>query len=143
MPKKIELKTSANKDSVTNFINNIENPEKKKDAKTLLALMKKVTEHKPIMWGPSIVGFDSYEYKRKNGDVGTFFATGFSPRKNALTIYIMPGYQDYSSLTKKLGKHTLGKSCLYIKQLSDIDLAVLETLVRRGYTDLKKMYPKK
>ncbi len=95
------------------------------------------------MWGSSIIGFGEYHYTYPSGQTGDWMATGFSPRKNALTIYIMPGYADYGALLKKLGPHKLGKSCLYIKRLSDIDTTILEKLVKRGITDLKKKYPVK
>lgn len=143
MPKPIKLKTKENKASVSAFLNSIEDTDRRADAKTILTLMKKITKKQPRMWGASIVGFDSYAYQRSNGDYGEYMATGFSPRKNALTLYIMPGYQNYSALMKKLGPHKTGKSCLYLKNLSSIDMKVLEQLIRRGYQDLKKLYPKK
>ena len=141
MPKKVVLKTAATTASVADFLNTITDAEKRKEAKTIAALMKKITGKPARMWGTSIVGFDTYTYKRSNGDVGQFMAAGFSPRKSALTIYIMPGYQDYEALLKKLGPHKTGKACLYIKCLADIDMKVLEELIARGYKDLKRMYP--
>ena len=141
MPKPIKLKTAENKASVSAFINSIEDTERRKDAKTILALMKKITKKQPKMWGTSIIGFGKYEYKRSNGDYGEFMATGFSPRQAAFSLYIMPGYQNYGSLLKKLGKHKHSKACLYIKRLSDIDLKVLEELIKRGYQDLQKSHP--
>ncbi|MEX0930900.1 MAG: DUF1801 domain-containing protein [Candidatus Paceibacterota bacterium] len=138
MTKKIELKTKQTKDSVAGFIQAIEDSEKRTDPKKLVALFKKVTGKSAVMWGSSIIGFDSYSYTRSNGDIGEYLATGFSPRKNALTIYIMPGYNDYNKLLKKLGPHKLGKSCLYIKRLADIDIKILETLIKTGLKDLKK-----
>ena len=140
MPKKIKLKTTKNNQSVTSFLNSIEDPALKRDCKELLKLFKKVTGLKPKMWGSSIVGFGTYIYHRSNGDEGEFMATGFSPRKSGPTLYIMPGYQDYSALMKKLGPHKLGKSCLYLKSLEGIDLKVLERLIKTGLKDLKKSH---
>lgn len=87
-----------------------------------------------------MVGFGTFEYKRSNGDYGEYFATGFSPRKHALTVYIMPGYEKFEHLLKKLGPHTHAKSCLYIKNLEKIDLKVLEQLIREGLRGLKKTH---
>lgn len=92
------------------------------------------------MWGPSIVGFGSYVYHRSNGVRGEFMATGFSPRKSGPVLYIMPGYKDYSDLLNKLGKHKLGKSCLYLKSVADVDQKVLEKLIKCGLKDLKKTH---
>ena len=89
------------------------------------------------MWGNSIIGFGEYTYYRSNGDVGHFMATGFSPRKSGPTLYILPGYKDYSEMLSRLGKHKLGKSCLYLKRLDDIDSKVLATLIKQGMADLK------
>jgi hypothetical protein len=93
------------------------------------------------MWGPSMVGYGSYAYRYESGHGGTALATGFSPRKAELSIYIMPGYQDYGAILTRLGKHRLGKACLYVRKLSDIDLGVLEELIRAGLDDLGKLWP--
>lgn len=140
MPKKIKLKTSKNKKSVIAFISDIEDPQLKKDCKELLKIFKEVTGAKPKMWGPSIVGYGEYVYHRSNGDEGLFMATGFSPRKSGPTLYIMPGYQDYSALMKRLGPHKLGKSCLYLKNLEGIDRKILKKLIKEGVADLKKTH---
>lgn len=95
---------------------------------------------KPKMWGDSIIGFGEYTYHRANGDEGQFMACGFSPRKSGPTLYIMPGYTDYSALLDKLGKHKLGKSCLYLKSVDGIDLSVLAELIKLGLQDLKKSH---
>ena len=92
------------------------------------------------MWGSSIIGFGEYTYFRSNGDEGQFMATGFSPRKSGPTLYIMPGYTDYSSILKKLGPHKLGKSCLYLKNLDGVDTEVIKKLIQTGLKDLKKKY---
>ena len=138
--KKIQLKTSKNKQSVAAFLNSIKDDTLKKDSKALLKLFKETTGMKPKMWGDSIVGFGEYVYHRANGAEGNFMATGFSPRKSGPTLYIMPGYQDYSDILAKLGPHKLGKSCLYLKNLEGIDKKVLARLIKQGLKDLKKGY---
>lgn len=140
MPKTIQLKTSKNNASPTAFLNTVEDDKLRKDCKTLLKLFKETTGMKPKMWGDSIIGFGEYTYHRANGDEGQFMACGFSPRKNGPTLYIMPGYTDYSALLEKLGKHKLGKSCLYLKSLEGIDLEVLAELITTGLNDLKKTH---
>ncbi len=92
------------------------------------------------MWGPSIVGYGRYHYRYKSGREGDFLATGFSPRKAAHSIYIMPGYADFTHILSRLGKHKLGKSCLYVNKLADIDLDVLAELIRAGLDDLEKTW---
>ena len=129
---RVEPKTRATEKSVSAFIDAVPNETRKADAKALLAMMKRVTGEEPKMWGPSIVGFGSYHYKYASGREGDWFLTGFAPRKQALTVYIMAGFDDYEALMARLGKHTTGKSCLYIKRLDDIDLDVLRELVRRS-----------
>ena len=109
-----ELKTKPNKQSVSEFINSIEDPVKKQDSKSLLKLMKEITGSKPVMWGSSIIGFGSYHYKYASGREGDWFVAGFSPRKQSLTLYIMGGIKD-PELFEKLGKHKTGKGCLYFK----------------------------
>ena len=140
MPKKLTLKTRETGQSVTAFLNAIDDAEKRTDVKKLLAIFKKATGKPAKMWGAAIVGFGSYAYTRANGDSAEFMATGFSPRATALTLYIMPGYADYSDLLSKLGPHKLGKSCLYIKALDDIDTNVLARLIKRGLADLRKTH---
>ena len=140
MAKKAELKTKKSARNVSAFLDSIEESERREDAKKVLSIMKRVTKKAPVMWADSMVGFGSYTYYRSNGEEGEYFATGFSPRKQALTIYIMPGYQNYEALLKKLGPHSKGASCLYIKHLKDIDLKVLEELIKRGLADLKKTH---
>ena len=125
----VELKTKQNKASVTGFLRGIEDPQRRKDCRTVLELMKEVTGSGPKMWGDSIVGFGSYHYKYASGREGDWFVTGFSPRKANLTLYIMAGFSRYKELLAKLGKHKTGKSCLYIKRLADVDLAILRQLV--------------
>ena len=124
-----DLKTRATKQSVTKFIAAIEDDQKRKDTKKIVAMMKTVTGERPKMWGESIIGFGSYHYQNASGREGDWPLTGMSPRKTSLTVYIMPGFTRYTALMKKLGKHKTGKSCLYIKKLEDVDPEVLETLI--------------
>ncbi|MEZ4103797.1 MAG: DUF1801 domain-containing protein [Candidatus Paceibacterota bacterium] len=139
MSKQIILKTSKNNNSVAKYIKNVPK-EMQKDAKVLLKLFKETTGTKAEMWGASIIGFGEYTYHRSNGYEGKFMATGFSIRKSGPTLYIMPGYQDYSKLLEKLGPHRLGKSCLYLKNLEGIDLKVIGKLIKQGLKDLKKKH---
>lgn len=138
--KKVNLKTSKNNASVSEFLNSIESDQLKKDSKALLKVFKEVTGKKPHMWGGSIIGFGEYTYYRANGAEGRFMATGFSPRKSGPTIYIMPGYENYKDILEKLGPHKLGKSCLYLKNLEGIDMQVFKKLVKQGMKDLKKKH---
>ena len=133
-----ELKTKLNKASVTKFLNGIKDETKRKDAFTISKIMQKVTKEKPKMWGSSIVGFGSYHYKGASGREGDWPLTGFSPRAQNLTLYIMPGFERYEALLKKLGKHKLGKSCLYINRLEDVDTSVLAKLIAQGVKQIKK-----
>lgn len=138
MPKKIELKTQANKRSVSSFINAVENKVRKDDAKTVLEIMKEITGEKPVMWGESIIGFGQYKYTNSAGHVGEFLMIGFSPRASNLTLYVMPGYSEMGDLMEKLGPHKRGAGCLYIKKLSDIHLPTLKKIIKKGYVDMKK-----
>ena len=133
-----ELKTKLNKASVTKFLNGIKDETKRKDAFTISKIMQKVTKEKPKMWGSSIVGFGSYHYKGASGREGDWPLTGFSPRAQNLTLYIMPGFERYDALLKKLGKYKLGKSCLYINKLEDVDTSVLAKLIAQGVKQIKK-----
>ncbi|HAX43450.1 MAG TPA: DUF1801 domain-containing protein [Bryobacteraceae bacterium] len=125
-----ELKTKQTQASVSAFLDAVENEQRRADCRTVLNLMLAVTGEEPKMWGPSIVGFGSYHYKYASGREGDWFVAGFSPRKQDLTLYIMAGFDRYDELMAKLGKYKTGKSCLYLKRLSDVDLGVLEELVR-------------
>ena len=133
-------KTKPTKVSPRSFINAVDHPQRRKDGLELLKFFNRVTGMKPKMWGPSIVGYGRYYYKYDSGREGEHLITGFSPRKSALTIYVMPGYRDFSKELKRLGKHKLGKSCLYINKLDDVDLGVLEEIVRDGVAYMKKNY---
>jgi hypothetical protein len=106
-----------------------------------MKLMKEVTGEEPVMWGPSIVGYGSYRYEYKSGRTGEWMLVGFAPRKQNLTLYIMPGFEHYESLLSKLGKYSTGKSCLYIKKIEDVDEDVLRELVRQSVEHMKRSNP--
>ncbi|TFG31879.1 DUF1801 domain-containing protein [Candidatus Thorarchaeota archaeon] len=125
-------KTKPTDVKVEDFLNAVEHPTRKKDGLELLKIMKEITKEKPVMWGPSIVGFGSYHYKYATGREGDMPRTGFSPRKTKLTIYIMPGFEEYGDLLENLGHHTLGKSCLYINKLADVDIDILKQIIERS-----------
>jgi hypothetical protein len=127
-----ELKTKQTEQSVEAFLNGVADEKKRQDCFTILELMKQVTQAEPKMWGGSIVGFGNYRYKYASGREGDWFLTGFSPRKQSLTLYIMAGFARYDELMKKLGKYKTGQSCLYVKKLDDIDLSVLKELVEQS-----------
>lgn len=133
-------KTKATRVSPTTFLRSVEPARRRADGKALLKFFNQVTGLRPKMWGPSIIGYGRYYYKYESGREGEFFLTGFSPRKSALTIYIMPGYRDMSKHLDKLGKHKLGKSCLYINKLDDVDMDVLERIVLDGMAYMRKNY---
>jgi len=127
-----ELKTKRNDQSVDEFLQAIPDERRRKDCYTVLELMKKVTGEEPKMWGDAIVGFGAYHYKYASGREGDWFLTGFSPRKQNLTLYIMSGFEEYNDLLNKLGKLKTGKACLYINKLKDVDLSVLRELVTKS-----------
>ena len=133
-----ELKTKRNKGDVDTFLNSVSDEKKRQDSFTVLELMRQVTGEEPEMWGDSIVGFGSYHYKYASGREGDWFVTGFSPRKQNLTLYIMSGFDEYDQLLVKLGKHSIGKSCLYIKKIEDVDLDVLKELVQKSVDYMRK-----
>ena len=128
-----ELKTKPNRADVSKFINSIEDARKRRDSLALLGMMKEITGAQPQMWGDSIVGFGTYHYRYASGREGDWFITGFSPRKQALTVYLMCDVSAQRPLLDKLGKYKIGKSCLYVKKLADIDEAVLRKLIERGW----------
>lgn len=124
-----ELKTKRNDASVKDWLAAIPDPKRRKDCETVIRLMKQATRAEPRMWGASIVGFGSYYYRYKSGREGDWFLIGFASRKPYLTLYIMDGFAGYDRLLAKLGRHRNGKSCLYLKRLSDVDAGVLKELV--------------
>lgn len=135
-----DLKTKPEKNNPNDFIAAVEPEQKRSDAEKLMEIMKRITGEKPVMWGPSIIGFGSYHYKYDSGREGDWFLTGFSPRKANLSIYIMAGFSQYEELMTKLGKHKTGASCLYLKKLDDIDLDVLEDLIKQSLIYMKEKY---
>ncbi len=139
---KAKNKTQATKTDPADFIATIEPEKKRADAKALLSLFNKVTGLEPVMWGPSIIGYGRYHYKYESGREGEFLMTGFSPRKTSLTLYIMPGYEfgNMPDKLKRLGKHKLGKSCLYINKLDDVDQDVLAEIITAGVEDMRARY---
>ena len=129
MAKTAELKTKVNEASVTGFLNGVEDEQQRKDSFEILRMMEQVTKEQPKMWGTSIVGFGTYHYKGKSGREGDWMLIGFSPRKQNLTLYLPGGLEQHQRLLSKLGKHSTGKGCLYIKRLSDVDVDVLKQLM--------------
>jgi hypothetical protein len=136
-----ENKTQPTDASVDEFIA-AASPEKKSDCDRLIALMRGITGEAPVLWGPSIIGFGRYHYEYDSGHEGDSALIGFSPRKRELVVYIMPGFDSFQALLAKLGKHKTGKSCLYIKRLSDIDLKVLNELMTESVKLMLGKYPK-
>jgi len=136
------IKTTVNDASVEDFINSATDKTKVQDSFTLLELLKNITGEKPMMWGTSIIGFGQYHYKsERSRQEGDWPLIAFSPRKQSLTLYIMPGFGDYKELLKDLGKHKTSVGCLYISRLADVDLSVLKRLIKKCHMDMKKMYP--
>lgn len=129
-----DVKTLPHDGDVRAFVDAVPHPVRRRDAETLLDLMGRVTGEPPVMWGPSIVGFGTYHYHYASGRQGDAAGAGFSPRKAASTVYLPDGVAAHADLLARLGPHTSSVSCLYIKDLEKVDLAVLEEIVRRSYT---------
>lgn len=139
---KDQNKTQPTQVSPEDFVAQVEHPTRRADAQRLLEIFDDVTGLKPKMWGPSIIGYGRYHYKYDSGREGDFLMTGFSPRKGNLVLYIMPGYREakQKEMLARLGKHKLGKSCLYINKLADIDESVLKEIIRDGFADMREKY---
>ena len=135
-----ELRTKKNNASVTAFINSIDDKQQRADARKIAAMMRQATGSRAKMWGTGIVGFGSYHYKYASGQEGDWPLVGFSPRKQNLSLYIMPGFSGLAALMKKLGKYRTGKSCLYIKRLDDVDNKVLEKLIDVSVKHMRNKY---
>jgi len=134
------VKTLENDASVTEFINSLTDEVKKTDSFALAELFSKITGEPPKMWGTSIVGFGKYHYKsERSNQEGEWMLTGFSPRKQSITLYIMPGFDNFTDILTNLGKYKTAKSCLYINKLSDVDLGVLEKLIDSSYKLMKQV----
>jgi len=135
-----ELKNRKNDNDVIEFLNRIDNEQRKQDCFKLLELFREITDETPKMWRSSIIGFGSYHYKYESGREGDWFLTGFSPRKSNLSIYITSGFKKNEAIMENLGTYKTGSSCLYIKKLSDIDLEKLKTLVEKSVKFMKEKY---
>lgn len=135
-----ENKTKATEVDVATHLASVEHDAVRADCQTLAKLMAQWTHEKPKMWGPSIVGFGSYHYKYDSGREGDSCATGFAARKNEMAIYLMAEGAEQPALLARLGKHKMGKACLTIKRLSDLDLGVLEALIKQSLVELRRRY---
>jgi hypothetical protein len=136
-----DAKTRMTDADVGAFLDAVTPSRRGEDGRALDQLFREVTGFQPKLWTGDIVGYGVYDYTYKSGRSGTFLATGFAPRKAAMSIYIMPGYQDYSDLLVRLGKHRTGAACLYVNKLTDVDMGVLANLIRRGLADLGRLWP--
>jgi len=135
-----KLKTTPNDSDVHQFLNAVEDEQKRSDSFTILELMQNSIGEAPKMWGNSIIGFGSYHYKYESGREGDWFLTGFSPRKTSLSLYIMAGFDRYEELMSNLGKYKTGKSCLYVKKLDDVDETVLRELIEASVEHMRQKY---
>lgn len=135
-----ENKTQITPVDPMDFIAAVEHLTRRADAEVLVEMMRRVTGCEPKMWGPTIIGFGRYHYKYDSGREGDFLMTGFSPRKANLVVYTMPGYEDLEEMLARLGKHKIGKSCLYINKLADVDLGVLEEIIVAGVVEMRRLY---
>jgi hypothetical protein len=135
-----EPKTRPTKESVDKFIAKVAGEERREDCASLVKIMKQATKAEAVMWGPSIVGFGTYQYVGSNGRPMDWPLIAFSPRKSDLTLYVSAGREQYAKLLAKLGKHKTRGGCLYLKRLSDVDLAVLKELVTASARDTKKLH---
>lgn len=136
-----ESKTKPTQASIEDYIASRADAQQAEDCEVLMKLLHKVTKEKPVMWGPSIVGYGAYRYKYDSGRTGECCRTGFAIRGRELVLYLLSQGEEQQELLGKLGKHRMGKSCLYIKRLSDIDLRVLEKLIKQSLRDLARRYP--
>jgi hypothetical protein len=134
-----ELKTKENENSVIEFIESVESPQKKEDAYRLLDLFTAVTGYPAKMWGPSIIGFGSYHYKYASGHEGDAPLTGFSPRKAKVSLYLSMEEETYKQLAANFGKHTRGKECIYVNKVADLDVEVLKEMIKQSFSFSKKM----
>jgi hypothetical protein len=135
-----EQKNKPNDQSVKGFLDNIADETRRTECYAMVDLMKRVTKTEPRIWGSGVVGFGNYHYKYASGHEGYCFVTGFAPRKGAMTLYITAGVERFPKLLAKLGKHKAGKGCLYIKKLDDVNLSVLEDLVKQSVEHARDMY---
>lgn len=136
-------KTQPTSTSIAEFIESLDDERRQIECNQLVELMREESGQEPVLWGPAIIGFGQYHYRYESGREGDFMRVGFSPRKQNLSIYIIPGFKPYQAVLERLGKHKLGKSCLYIKRLEDVDISALKELVRQSLADMKERYPEK
>lgn len=136
-----ENKTKPTQVSVAAFLDAVEPPQRREDGKTVCAMMERICGEPPVMWGPSIIGFGSYTYRCGRREESAP-RSGFSPRKAATVVYLVPGYDGKDEQLARLGKHTTGASCLYIKKLADVDLKVLEEMMRDSLAYMDEKYPR-
>ncbi len=137
----VENKTKPEDTDITTFLDAVTPPARADEARRLVQIFSEVSGFAPRIWAGTMVGFGRYEYRYASGHSGQALATGFAPRKADLSIYIMPGYTDFSPILADLGKHRMGKSCLYLRRLSDANEVALRTLIRAGLDDLAKHWP--
>ncbi|QCW99729.1 DUF1801 domain-containing protein [Aggregatimonas sangjinii] len=135
-----ENKTKPTTVAVSDFLETVKDEAQRADSFVLVQLMKEVTGHDPVMWGPTIIGFGTYHYKYESGREGDSILTGFSPRSKSLSIYIMAGFERYPEIMANLGKYKTAKSCLYVKRLADIDMASLKQLITASYEHMNTKY---
>ncbi|HEX7870058.1 MAG TPA: DUF1801 domain-containing protein [Chryseobacterium sp.] len=136
-------KTTETQNSVIDFINTVEDLTKRNDSFELVKLMQEQTGYEPKMWGPAIVGFGSYHYKYASDHEGDAPLVGFSPRKDAISLYLCSSFESKEELLSKFGKHKAGKGCIYIKKIADIDIEILKKMISYSVENLKKLYPSK
>lgn len=134
------MKTSENDQNVFEFLSSVENKRRADDTRIVVEMMERITGCPPKMWSDSIIGFERYTYKRKDGSQHSFMITGVSPRKTALTVYIMPGFSGFADQLARLGKYRNSVSCLYISRLENIDIDVLEDLIARSVAEMRERY---
>ncbi len=135
-----DMKTTQNDGDIQAFLANVEHERRRSETQTVMDMMARVTGFPPKMWGDSIIGFDRYEYSRADKSKHAYLITGLSPRKAALTVYIMNGFKDYADQLARLGKHKHSSSCLYITNLANIDLGVLEEIVVKSVDTMRERY---
>lgn len=138
---KTENKTKPTTATVEDFLNTLDEKKRRLECEQIIQLMREESGCEPVMWGAAIIGFGQYHYRYESGREGDFMRVGFSPRKQNLSLYIMPGFDGYQDLLDQLGKHKLGKSCLYIKRLSEVDTNALRELVRASLAEMRVLYP--
>lgn len=134
-------KTKPTEQDVVKYLESIEDPQRRSDSLAMDRIMREISGELPQMWVPSLVGYGRYHYRYDSGREGDWMATGFSPRKNALTLYIMSGFSNYDALMENLGKYKTGKSCLYVKKLEDVHLPTLKKLIAQSLKHIRERYP--